>query len=701
MITGNFNIINISVVIILFILLLSLLVQLKDKKNLFILRLFLILFLSTLILNFSYKKSKNITETKIALLVDNSYSMNFNNRLDKIKNFVRENYKNLKKYNPTMYYFNEDLYVLDSIDELRIENKVTKINNVLEKISVLRNHNIIFIFSDGINYNSELPNVQNNEMFIIPVCFKEENFKDLSISNIRTSKVGFKDVEHIVTANVISYGYDGIKCNIQLVNFGNKEILSSKDFIIKEGKNEISLSFVPKNLGENKYLIKLQRLKDEITYENNNRYFELEIKRNKIRVLYICGQPSFEYFHLRSLLKNNPSVDLVSFVILRNPESVVIVPDEDLALIPFPTHDIFLKELFNYDLVIFENFAYYKFSVFNQYLENIKKFVLSGGGFIMIGGTNSFFLGRYKSTPIEEILPVVLSEKERFLELEYRPQVVDYKNKFVKILDDEKENENLWKNVPKLGNYQKVIPKEEAKIILKYQDVPVMCYTTKGKGRIFVSLTNTTWRWNLGNLLSKKHNYKDLYTKFWRNIIYWCAGEEDLKDIYILCNDSYNIDEEIEISVISNLDEKISDNLQGYIIQPDGSKKNVSIRKIDNKKYKFNFLPNIVGQHKIVVFVPKGKEIIKEEKNFLVSYLNFEEIVRLKPDIEYMSKLAQISGQKVYYIEEIKIENLIEEINKNLSKKFVQINEIYKNPILGFLIIALFMLEIYFARIKK
>ncbi len=701
MITVNFNLITFFIIITFFILLLLLFVKLKNLKLNF-LRLLVILFLVFLTLNFTYKKSKSISDTKIALLIDNSYSMSFNGRLNKIKNFIEKNYEKLKKYKPSIYFFNEDLYPLKYIQELKIENKQTKINDVLENY-ILKNYDIIFIFSDGINYTSELPSLQKNEMTIFPICFKEENFKDLALSRIRTSKIGFKDIEHIITINIISYKYESVKCNIQLIDFENKEVLCSKDFIVKEGENEVILSFIPKKIGKNKYLIKLKELKDEITYENNKKYFDLEVKKNKIRVLYICGQPSPEYFHLRNLLKNDPSVDLVSFVILRNPESVVVVSDDDLALIPFPTYDIFVKELFNYDLVIFENFTYNKFGIYTHYLENIKKFVLSGGGFIMIGGVNSFFLGGYKFTPIEEILPVELSEKERFLYLEYRPQVVNYNNKFVKILYDEKENKNLWENIPKLGNYQKVTTKQDANIILKYQNDPIMCYSKKDKGKVFVSLTNTTWRWNFGNLLQKRYDYKNLYNKFWKNIIYWCAGVEDLKDIYIICSDNYNIDEEVEINVFSNLDEKVNSTLNGFVIFPDGNKRNVSINKIEDKRYKFKFIPNMVGQYKIVIIAQKAKDLdfIKEEKNISVDYLNFEEIARLKPDIEYMSKLAKISGQKIYFLEEVKIESLIEEINKNLKKRFVYINEIYKNPILGLIIIFLYLLEIYFAKMKR
>ena len=45
-------------------------------------------------------------------------------------------------------------------------------------------------------------------------------------------------------------------------------------------------------------------------------------------MLYICGQPGYERI-LRASLKSDPNIEVVSFVILRNPENISLFPETD------------------------------------------------------------------------------------------------------------------------------------------------------------------------------------------------------------------------------------------------------------------------------------------------------------------------------------------------------------------------------------
>ena len=68
-------------------------------------------------------------------------------------------------------------------------------------------------------------------------------------------------------------------------------------------------------------------------------------------------------------------------------------PDE-LALIPFPTDELFNEHLGSFDLVIFQNFEYGPYQM-ARYLPRIRDYVLRGGSFAMIGGPLSFHSGGY------------------------------------------------------------------------------------------------------------------------------------------------------------------------------------------------------------------------------------------------------------------------------------------------------------------
>ena len=70
----------------------------------------------------------------------------------------------------------------------------------------------------------------------------------------------------------------------------------------------------------------------------------------------VTGSPSLNYRFLRTAFKNDPSIDLLSFVILRTPSNILNVPLQEQSLIPFPVETLFSKELKNFDLLIFDNF---------------------------------------------------------------------------------------------------------------------------------------------------------------------------------------------------------------------------------------------------------------------------------------------------------------------------------------------------------
>ncbi|KAF0125500.1 MAG: hypothetical protein FD189_2076 [Elusimicrobia bacterium] len=139
--------------------------------------------------------------------------------------------------------------------------------------------------------------------------------------------------------------------------------------------------------------------------------FRVQAVREKLRVLHLSGPPSFDYAALRDHLKSDPGVDLVSFVILRNPEDAAGVAEKDLSLIPFPVHDLFLKDLRNFDVLILHAFDLRRFVLGAPYLQSVERFVAGGGGLLVIGGPQAFGSGGYAGlAPLASLLPAEVAE---------------------------------------------------------------------------------------------------------------------------------------------------------------------------------------------------------------------------------------------------------------------------------------------------
>ena len=130
---------------------------------------------------------------------------------------------------------------------------------------------------------------------------------------------------------------------------------------------------------------------------------------------------------LRRLLKRDPNVDLISFFILRTPTDLTMVDSSELSLIPFPTDELFRKELGSFDLVLLQNFNHGPYGI-GGYLPDLRRYVERGGGLAMIGGDLSFTSGGYAGTQLAEVLPVKLlpldADPSRLVSEEsFRPRV--------------------------------------------------------------------------------------------------------------------------------------------------------------------------------------------------------------------------------------------------------------------------------------
>ncbi len=130
--------------------------------------------------------------------------------------------------------------------------------------------------------------------------------------------------------------------------------------------------------------------------------------RDRVRVLHVCGRPSWDQRFLRSMLRLDPNVDLVSFFILRTETDDQPWNREEMSLIPFPDREIFDEQLKSFDLLIFQNFNSAPSYKVEPYLPGLRDYVQSGGALAMVGGDLSFASGGYAQTALREVLPVEL-----------------------------------------------------------------------------------------------------------------------------------------------------------------------------------------------------------------------------------------------------------------------------------------------------
>jgi hypothetical protein len=142
----------------------------------------------------------------------------------------------------------------------------------------------------------------------------------------------------------------------------------------------------------------------ELSLQNNRAVVTVNGVRDRLRVLLVSGEPHAGERVWRSLLKGDPSVDLVHFTILRPPDKADATPDEELALIRFPTHELFAEKLSGFDLVIFDRYSERGILPL-AYYQNLSSYVFDGGALLISAGPEFSGDSSIYRTPLAAVMP--------------------------------------------------------------------------------------------------------------------------------------------------------------------------------------------------------------------------------------------------------------------------------------------------------
>lgn len=299
-----------------------------------------------------------------------------------------------------------------------------------------------------------------------------------------------------------------------------------------------SFSAAAQTLGSESYRLEVASPR-EGSQPLHARELRVEVIRQKYRIMYLAGRPSPEYAYLREFLKSDPNHELVSFVILRNPENPPWVSDNELSLIPFPAQEIFVQTLSQFDLFILENFSYKRFQLPPAYLDSLKSFVAAGGALLVVGGENAFGLGGYRGTALEEMLPAALSEASPdFVNGLFAAKPASRGHPLVELYDSPEASRAAWEALPPLDGWARFKSVRPGATVLAVhpqerteagEPLPVMALREYGRGKVMLVSSDSTWRWRLG--AASDWRVGSFYARFWSRAVQYLTGNLDLSKV--------------------------------------------------------------------------------------------------------------------------------------------------------------------------
>ncbi|MBM9594846.1 hypothetical protein [Roseitranquillus sediminis] len=249
--------------------------------------------------------------------------------------------------------------------------------------------------------------------------------------------------------------------------------------------------------GMNVIQFTLPEAEGELTDRNNSAVVQINGVRDRLRVLLVSGEPHPGERTWRNLLKSDSSVDLVHFTILRPPEKQDGVPVDELSLIAFPTRELFLDKIHEFDLIIFDRYKR-RGILPSIYLDNVRQYVMDGGALLIAAGPDFASADSIYRSPLAEILPA--APTGRVIEEGFLPDVTDIGDRHPVTAELERMSEAPGEEAP-WGRWMRLIDlvAESGHALMSGVDErPLLVLDRVGEGRVALLGSDHAWLWNRG-----------------------------------------------------------------------------------------------------------------------------------------------------------------------------------------------------------
>ncbi|KDA04447.1 hypothetical protein [Hyphomonas oceanitis] len=267
--------------------------------------------------------------------------------------------------------------------------------------------------------------------------------------------------------------------------------------------------------GENVIVVEVPPGREELTLANNRTASTLAGVRDRLRVLLVTGKPNQAGRVWRDLLKSDPSVDLVHFTILRPPYKTDYTPTDELALIAFPTEELFEDKLKDFDLIIFDQ--YERRGVITQsYLANMARYVTDGGALLIAAGEPFAGPGSLARSPLAAVLPASPTGRIRTGEFIPKLTEVGKRHAVTAPLDGQK-----W------GGWMRYIEAtaQAGDVLMSGpDDKPLFIVDRVDKGRVGMLMSDQIWLWARG------HDGGGPFSELIRRTVHWMMKEPELEE---------------------------------------------------------------------------------------------------------------------------------------------------------------------------
>src|SRR5215469_7649814 len=354
---------------------------------------------------------------------------------------------------------------------------------------------------------------------------KPEHTHDVEIEDVSIASNAIVNSQVATTVTLTQRGYEGQEAMLS-VRDGDKPVMEREVTLASDGQLQNEQLFFPAgSAGAKSLSIAVDPLPGEESIANNAITRPILVSDAKRRILYVEGEPRWEYKFIRRAEEGDPAIEIVSM--LRTSENKIYrqgVSDPSELANGFPVR---AEDLFGYSGIIIGSVAADYFTPLQQ--ELLREYVdRRGGGVLFLGGKSSLGDGGWGSSSLNELLPTFLPSGSH--NFRRNPATVELTaagldSPITRLLEDPKKNAERWKKLTYLADYEDPgIPKPGATELVDmhagHHTLPLLITQNYGNGRTAILATGGTWRWQMSEALGDPSH--DL---FWQQLVRWLIAE--------------------------------------------------------------------------------------------------------------------------------------------------------------------------------
>ncbi len=377
----------------------------------------------------------------------------------------------------------------------------------------------IVILSDGINTDgpdlteaAAYARRKSVPLFAVGIG-DDKPVRDLELSDLLVEEVVFAGDVVNLEFKLTGTGFAGREVRIVLRERERPGVLASMDATVgPDGQPQrLRLPYRTNEVGEFRYVVEVEALDGELGTKNNRQERTVTVSDQKIRVLLVQGEPSYEFRFLANMLNRDSSIELNYVLQEADPEHA----DQSApALRGFPVRR---DELFKYDVIILGDVNPALLSP--SMIRNVADFVTRqdeegrqgrGGALVCVAGPKHMPLA-YRDTPLARLLPVGLGSVRDPVPggaaaggFVAEPTEIGLDSPQMQLGDTPAETRNIWESLPPLYWFLETPEvKPGTRVLARHpllsdgqgNPFPLICMQYVGAGKVLFHATDETWRW--------------------------------------------------------------------------------------------------------------------------------------------------------------------------------------------------------------